>query len=505
MEHNFYSILAAQFLADTSACAIETESGRFYSWADLIHGSGRIANLFKQLKLKRGDRIAVQVDKSPEAVMLYLAVLRAGLVFVPLNTAYQSSEIEYFIGDAKPAVVICSPSNIDWVKPIANSHAVAHVFSLGLAVKPLRKDSLLMAALGCKDKHVCMDVAATDLAAILYTSGTTGRSKGAMLTHGNLSSNAQILKTFWGWRRNDVLLHVLPIFHVHGLFVALHGALLSGSKMIWHNKFDPDAVIAALPRATVMMGVPTMYVRLLDNLGFTSKAARNMRLFISGSAPLLKETFVQFEARLGKRILERYGMSETIMLTSNPLLGERVAGTVGPALPEVQLRVVDDQGQVLAKDSVGGIQVKGPNVFAGYWQMPGKTAEEFTADGFFKTGDVGLIDSAGYVSIVGRSKDLIITGGYNVYPKEIESLIDELPGVLESAVIGLPHRDFGEAVTAVVVAKAGAKLEERAIIEQLKAIIANFKIPKRIHLVSALPRNAMGKVQKNLLRDLFNK
>ena len=504
MQDNFYTLLAAHFPPAADACAIETQGSKYYSWADLINGSGRIANLFKSLKLKRGDRIAVQVEKSPEAVMLYLASLRAGLVFVPLNTAYQSGEIDYFIGNAKPAIVVCSPGDINWIEPIASSHAVAHVFTLGVSVKGLRKDSLLKAAAPYKDEHLCVDVASTDLAAILYTSGTTGRSKGAMLTHGNLASNAQVLKTLWGWRRNDVLLHVLPIFHVHGLFVALHGALLSGSKMIWHNKFDPDAVIAALPRATVMMGVPTMYVRLLDNAGFTSKAARNMRLFISGSAPLLKETFVQFEARLGKRILERYGMSETIMLTSNPLLGERIAGTVGPALPEVLVRVADDKGQTLPAGEVGGIQVKGPNVFAGYWQMPEKTAEEFTADGFFKTGDVGQIDIAGYVTIVGRSKDLIITGGYNVYPKEIESVIDELPGVLESAVIGLPHRDFGEAVTAVVVARGGTKLKERAIIEQLKAKIANFKVPKRIHIVAALPRNTMGKVQKNILRDQFN-
>ena len=504
MQDNFYAVLAAQFPADTGACAIETQNGQYYSWADLINGSGRIANLFKHLRLSRGDRIAVQVEKSPEAVMLYLAALRAGLVFVPLNTAYQSSEIDYFIGNAKPVVVVCSPSNINWIHPIAKRYAVAHVFTLGVTVKTLRKDSLLLAAATFKDNHACVDVAPSDLAAILYTSGTTGRSKGAMLTHSNLASNAQVLKVLWGWRRNDVLLHALPIFHVHGLFVALHGALLSGSKMIWHNKFDPDAVIAALPRVTVMMGVPTMYVRLLDNPNFTSKAARNMRLFISGSAPLLKETFVQFEARLGKRILERYGMSETIMLTSNPLLGERIAGTVGLALPQVQVRVADEEGLVLANGNVGGIQVKGPNVFAGYWQMPEKTAEEFTADGFFKTGDVGQIDSAGYVSIVGRSKDLIITGGYNVYPKEIESLIDELPGVLESAVIGLAHRDFGEAVTAVVVARSGVQLEERAMIEQLKAKIANFKVPKRIHIVAALPRNTMGKVQKNVLRDQFS-
>ena len=508
MTANFYTVLAQQFPPDQTACAIETQnsetqSGQYYSWADLVNGSGRIANLFKALKLKRGDRVAVQIEKSPEAVMLYLAVLRAGLVFVPLNTAYQSSEVDYFISDAKPAVVICSPDNLEWIKSIAAKYGAVHVYTLAETVKRLRKDSLLAAAASQKNNHVCVDVAPSDLAAILYTSGTTGRSKGAMLTHDNLATNAQTLKTYWGWRRSDVLLHALPIFHVHGLFVALHGALLSGSKMIWHNKFDATAVIAALPRATVMMGVPTMYVRLLDSAAFTSKVARNVRLFISGSAPLLRETFIQFEERIGKRILERYGMSETIMLTSNPLNGERIAGTVGLALPQVQVRVADDHGKSVEANGIGGIQVKGPNVFAGYWQMPEKTNEEFTADGFFKTGDVGQMDSRGYISIVGRSKDLIITGGYNVYPKEIESLIDELPGVLESAVIGVAHRDFGEAVTAVVVPKAGVQLDEASMIALLKVSIANFKVPKRIYFVDSLPRNTMGKVQKNSLREQF--
>ena len=509
MTANFYALLAQQFPPDQSACAIEAQHSvaqnvPYYSWADLVNGSGRIANVFTSLKLKSGDRVAVQVEKSPEAVMLYLAVLRAGLVFVPLNTAYQSSEIDYFISDAKPAVVICSPTNHQWIKTIAAKYGVCHVYTLGESVKRLRKDSLLTAAAVQKNSHACVDVAAADLAVILYTSGTTGRSKGAMLTHANLASNAQTLKILWGWRRSDVLLHVLPIFHIHGLFVALHGALLSGSKIIWHNKFDVAAVIAAMPRATVLMGVPTMYVRLLDSAAFTSKAARNMRLFVSGSAPLLKETFVQFEARIGKRILERYGMSETVMLTSNPLNGERIAGTVGLALPQVQVRIADDQSNSVDTNNIGAIQVKGPNVFAGYWQMPEKTKEEFTADGFFKTGDVGQMDDRGYVSIVGRSKDLIITGGYNVYPKEIESLIDEIPGVLESAVIGIAHRDFGEAVTAVVVPKTGVQLDEAAIIACLKVSIANFKVPKRIFFVVSLPRNTMGKVQKNRLREQFS-
>jgi malonyl-CoA/methylmalonyl-CoA synthetase len=341
------------------------------------------------------------------------------------------------------------------------------------------------------------------LAAILYTSGTTGRSKGAMLTHGNLGSNAQTLHHYWRWRRADVLLHALPIFHVHGLFVAAHGALLSGSKMIWLPRFEPAAVIGAMPRATVFMGVPTMYVRLLDAEAFGRETCAGMRLFVSGSAPLLTETFKQFEERTGQRILERYGMSETVMLTSNPYDGNRIGGTVGLPLPGVEVRVADKAGKVCGTDEVGDIQVRGPNVFAGYWRMPEKTREEFTSDGFFRTGDVGRFDSNGYLSIVGRGKDLIISGGYNVYPKEIESYLDELPGVLESAVVGIPDRDFGESVAAVVVPRPQAKLDPAQIIASLKSRIAGFKVPKRLILVEELPRNQMGKVQKNLLRDRF--
>jgi malonyl-CoA/methylmalonyl-CoA synthetase len=344
---------------------------------------------------------------------------------------------------------------------------------------------------------------ANDLAAILYTSGTTGRSKGAMLTHGNLLSNAGVLKDYWGWTEGDVLIHALPIFHVHGLFVALHGALLNGSKMIWFSRFDPKRVVEKLPEATVFMGVPTLYVRLLAEPGLTRKAVRGMRLFIAGSAPLLIETFEEWRERTGHTILERYGMSETIMLTSNPYnpaQGERRGGTVGFALPGVRLRVRDDAGRDCTTDEIGNIQVSGPNVFAGYWRMPDKTKEEFTADGFFKTGDVGKIDGRGYVTIVGRSKDLIISGGYNVYPAEIEGYINELPGVAESAVVGVPHPDFGEVGVAIVIAKAGGVLEPDAIVAELKSKLANFKIPKRCFVVPELPRNTMGKVQKALLR-----
>jgi malonyl-CoA/methylmalonyl-CoA synthetase len=502
---NLYALLRAQFPSDLRACALEavaTDTRRkpnYYTWADLEQSSAKIANLFKSLKIAPGSRVAVQVEKSPEAVMLYLATLRAGLVFVPLNSAYQSSELDYFIGNAKPAIVICSPSNSAWITPLTKAHKVQQLYTLG----EKRDGSLLKAAAACSDRHNCVLRSGEDLAAILYTSGTTGRSKGAMLSHNNLYSNALVLKKSWGWRKADVLLHALPIFHVHGLFVALHGALLSGSKMLWLNKFDPTVVLQNIERASVFMGVPTMYVRLLDNPKFTSRVTRNMRLFVSGSAPLLTETFKQFETTTGKRILERYGMSETIMLTSNPLDGERIAGTVGAALPGLQLRVVASD-KPTQTDEIGDIQVKGLSVFSGYWQMPEKTAEEFTTDGYFKTGDVGKVDSNGYVSIVGRSKDLIISGGFNVYPKEIESILDAIDGVAESAVIGVPHRDFGEAVTAVVVAKAGAKLDEAAIIASLKQSIANFKVPKRIHVVTELPRNTMGKVQKNILRDQFS-
>ncbi|MDH5204500.1 MAG: AMP-binding protein, partial [Hylemonella sp.] len=358
----------------------------------------------------------------------------------------------------------------------------------------------------CSDQHEPAVCAADDLAAILYTSGTTGRSKGAMLTHGNLLSNAQVLKEYWGWRPGDVLLHVLPIFHVHGLFVALHGALLNGSKIIWMAKFDARRAIEKLPEATVLMGVPTLYVRMLAEPTLTREAVRNMRLFIAGSAPLLIETFTDWQERTGHTILERYGMSETIMLTSNPYAaaqGERRGGTVGFPLPGVSLRVCGESGAPVAQGEIGGIQVKGPNVFKGYWRMPEKTREEFTADGYFRTGDVGKIDERGYVTIVGRSKDLIISGGYNVYPAEIEGYINEMPGVAESAVVGVAHPDFGEVGVAVVVARPGAAVDAEQVIAALKSRLANFKIPKRCFVLTELPRNTMGKVQKNLLRDQY--
>ena len=461
-----------------------------------------LANLLQSLGLPAGARVAVQVEKSVEAMMLYLATLRAGYVFLPLNTAYQSAEISYFIENAEPAVVVCSPKNFGWVSKIAFQAGTQNVFTLG----DDRTGSLLERAAHCSDQHAVAEMKADDLAAILYTSGTTGRSKGAMLTHGNLLSNALVLKDYWGWQPGDVLIHALPIFHVHGLFVALHGALINGSKMIWLSAFDPKLVLQKLPQATVFMGVPTLYVRLLAEPGLTRDACRNMRLFVAGSAPLLIETFTDWQQRTGHTILERYGMSETAMLTSNPYRaqdGERRGGTVGFALPGVGLRVRGDDGRNLATGEIGGIEVKGPNVFKGYWRMPEKTKEEFTADGWFKTGDVGKIDGRGYVTIVGRSKDLIISGGYNVYPAEIEGYINDMPGVAESALVGVPHPDFGEVGVAVVIAKPGAPVSGEAVLASLKAQLANFKIPKKCFVLPELPRNTMGKVQKNLLRDQY--
>lgn len=496
---NLFSALHAAFPKDLNATAVETDNGLNYSWRDIERATAMLANLLASLKLPAGSRIAVQVEKSVEAMLLYLATLRAGYVFLPLNTAYQSAEIEYFIGNAEPAVVVCSKKNFGWVSKIAFKAGTQNVFTLD----DDRTGSLLARAAHCSDQHTAAVKGADDLAAILYTSGTTGRSKGAMLSHGNMLSNALVLKDYWGWQPGDVLIHALPIFHVHGLFVALHGALINGSKMIWCAKFDPKFVVAKMPEATVFMGVPTLYVRLLNEPGLDKQAVRNMRLFVAGSAPLLIETFNDWQKKTGHTILERYGMSETAMLTSNPYKGERRGGTVGFALPGVTLRVQDDGGKLLGVDEIGGIQVKGPNVFKGYWRMPEKTREEFTADGFFKTGDVGKIDQRGYITIVGRSKDLIISGGYNVYPAEIEGYINDLPGVAESALVGVPHPDFGEVGVAVVIAKSGAALKPDAIIAALKSKLANFKIPKQCFVVPELPRNTMGKVQKNLLREQY--
>ena len=495
MNANLYALLHDHFADRAGEPCILIPDGPVIHYDQLDAASARFAHALVAAGGRAGDRVAVQVDKCWEALALYLGCLRAGLVYLPLNTGYQRSELAYFFGDAEPRVIVCRPEAAERIAALRPEAAI-----LTLAGG---EGTLAASAANRQETFDTIVSGPNDLAAILYTSGTTGRAKGAMLTHRNLGSNALALVDRWGFTRGDVLLHALPIYHVHGLFVAIHCVLLSGSRMLWLAKFDPQEVRTLLPRATVMMGVPTFYTRLLADPAFGASDCRSMRLFVSGSAPLLPETFEEFRRRTEFTILERYGMSETVMNTSNPLDGERIAGTVGPALPGVSLRVVDTDGKPCAAGQVGDVQVKGPNVFAGYWRMAEKTREDFTADGYFRTGDVGEILGNGYLRLVGRAKDLIITGGLNVYPKEVEEKIDALPGVVESAVIGVPDADFGEAVTAVVVAQAGEALAERDLIAALKAEIASFKVPKRVHFVDELPRNAMGKVQKNVLRDRF--
>jgi malonyl-CoA/methylmalonyl-CoA synthetase len=497
MNENFHAAIEAAARGREARVLLETDDGASYTHAQAAEWSGRIANLLVASGAGRGDRVAVQVEKSPMSLFLYLACLRAGLVYLPLNSAYQRGELAHFIDDAQPGVIVCRPQNVPTMQALCAGRARV------LALDDDGGGELAHAALQQPAGFATVAAGADDLAVILYTSGTTGRSKGAMLTHRNLSSNARTLVESWGFDERDVLLHALPIFHVHGLFVANHCALLSGARMLWHRKFDAKRVLRDLPRATVLMGVPTFYTRLLAEAGFTREAAAGVRLFISGSAPLLPDTFAEFAARTGKPILERYGMSETGMNTSNPLDGERRAGSVGFPLPGVSVRVAGDGDRPLPAGEVGGIQVKGPNVFGGYWRMPEKTREEFTADGWFRTGDVGTFDADGYLSIVGRAKDLIISGGYNVYPKEIELALDAMPGVAESAVIGIPHPDFGEAVAAVVVPRKDARLDPGAMIAELRKNLANFKVPKQVYLVEELPRNAMGKVQKAELRNRY--
>ena len=467
-----YDLIARRAPAP-SKTFLETPEGRKLTFADLAAGSARMANALAARGVVAGDRVAVQVDKSPDAILLYLACLRAGAVFLPLNTAYTPAEIEYFLSDAEPRVFVCEPQK--------------------------------------KDSFADVERGADDLAAILYTSGTTGRSKGAMLSHGNLASNALTLVDYWRFTDKDVLIHALPIYHTHGLFVAMNTLLLAGGSMFFLPKLDPDLMLQLMQRgATAMMGVPTFYTRLLAHPGLTKEATKNMRLFVSGSAPLLAETHREWTARTGHAILERYGMTETNMNTSNPYDGDRVPGAVGFPLPGVSVRITNPEtGAPLKQGEIGMIEVKGPNVFKGYWRMPEKTAAEFRADGFFITGDLGKIDERGYVFIVGRDKDLVITGGFNVYPIEVETEIDALPGVVESAVIGVHHPDFGEGVTAVVVPKKEGAPDEKQVLAALEARLAKFKLPKRVLFVPELPRNAMGKVQKAELRktygDLYKK
>lgn len=477
---------------------------RWYTYEHVFQVSARFANTLVELGVKPGDRVAVQVSKSIEAIMLYLATLRAGAVFLPLNTAYTASEIEYFLGNATPSLFVCDPSNRDSLQPIADGLKVRlETFGIWEGVDE-EAGSFFRHATAASDEFDTVARSSSDLAAILYTSGTTGRSKGAILSHGNLLSNAETLVDYWAFNREDVLVHALPIFHTHGLFVATNVILRSGASLILLSGFKTDDVIRQLPNATTLMGVPTFYTRLLDDQRFNQELVKHIRLFVSGSAPLLAETHIEFEKRTGHRILERYGMTETNMNTSNPYEGDRRAGTVGFPLPGVEVRVSDpDNGTELSIGEVGVLEVKGPNVFSGYWQMPDKTEEEFREDGFFITGDLATIDDQGYIQIVGRSKDLIISGGYNIYPKELELLLDGQEGVLESAVIGVPHRDFGEGVIGVLVAKPGQEISEEHTLVAIRNEIARYKQPKKLVVVDELPRNTMGKVQKNVLRETY--
>lgn len=496
---NLFALFQDRFPQDMTAPALVVPGAEIVSYAELDERSARIAGLLTGLGIGKGERIAVQVDKSPQAVALYLACLRIGAVYLPLNTAYTPAEVAYFLGDAEPSLLVCRPQAEQALKDVIGDNAALRLLTLDGD----GQGSLTDATANAEPNSAVAEVEPGDLAAILYTSGTTGRSKGAMLSHENLASNALALHDMWGWREGDVLIHALPIFHVHGLFVAIHCALLNGSKMWFLPKFDADQVIDLLPQSTVLMGVPTFYTRLVDHPRLNREACAKMRLFIAGSAPLLAETFESFADKTGHRILERYGMTEAGMITSNPLDGERLPATVGYPLPGVKVRVADEDGRVLSPGEIGVLEITGPNVFSGYWRMPEKTAAEFREDGWFITGDVAQVAEDGRVSIVGRAKDMIISGGYNVYPKEIETVIDGLDGVKESAVIGVPHPDFGEAVVAVVVAEDGGTVDGARIQTGIQDDLARFKHPKCVFVVDELPRNTMGKVQKNVLRERY--
>ncbi len=497
MSANLYDLIRSA-APQLDKAALEVPGGWSLSYSDLFERSGQFANAIVALGVAPGDRVAVQIDKSPDFIALVLACLRAGAVLLPLNTAYTLAELEYFLGDARPALVVCSPSALEATRDLARKLGLHAVESLGAA----RDGTLAQAVAAAPSTFQTIARDKDDLAAILYTSGTTGRSKGAMLTHENLASNALALIDIWRFASDDVLIHALPVFHTHGLFVATNVALLAGASMIFLPAFDADAIVAALPRATTLMGVPTFYTRLVTHPGINRESTAHMRLFVSGSAPLLAETHQHWRDKTGHAILERYGMTETNMIASNPYQGARKPGAVGFALPGVSIRIAAAQtGARLPAGEIGIIEVKGPNVCKGYWQMPEKTDAEFRSDGFFITGDLGRIDADGYLEIVGRAKDLIISGGFNVYPKEVEDEIDALEGVYESAVVGLPHPDFGEGVTALVVPKKAAHLNEAEMLAALTKRLARYKLPKRIFIVDALPRNAMGKVQKAALRD----
>lgn len=490
-KEGFKNNLEGQFLYD--------DKGLNVTYRELDSETAKLANGLKELGLSEGDRVTVQVDKCIEMVYLYLACVRSNIIFHPLNPAYKEKELSYFLDDAKPSLFISNEETISSISDLSLEHSIDHLFVLNNDGSGNFSDISTS-----EDNYITVACSDDDIAALLYSSGTTGKPKGIMLSHGNISSNAESLVKAWGFQESDCLLHALPIYHVHGLFVALGCVFMTGSKLKWLESFDADVVLKSIPECTVMMGVPTYYTRLLKRDLLDSKLTEGIRLFISGSAPLLEETFNEFNQRTNHQILERYGMTETNMNTSNPLKGNRKPGTVGLPLEDVQVRVVDEENNVLSQGEIGNLQIKGPNVFKGYWEMPEKTKEDFSKDGFFNTGDKGLIDEGGYVSIIGRSKDMIISGGLNVYPKEIESLIDKIEGVLESAVIGLSDEDLGEKVVAVIVSEESKTLDEKKVISEIKDQLAGFKAPKEVKFIDQLPRNAMGKVQKNILRETFS-
>ncbi len=500
MSDNLYQHFQTVIDRQPEATFLTTSEGQVIRYGEIPALTARLSGALVGLGVERGDRVAVQVEKSPETVLLYLACLRMGAVYLPLNTAYTGEEIAYFLGDAEPALFVCRPQDEAEARTLCAAQP-----RTALATLDADSGGSLMAAVArAEPLEGIAACGPDDLASILYTSGTTGRSKGAMLTHGNLRSNAEALVETWHFSSNDRLIHALPIFHIHGLFVACNTVLSSGASMLYLPRFDADEVIDAMADGTVMMGVPTFYSRLLKSPRLDHQTVAAMRLFVSGSAPLTAETHQAFSKRTGAAILERYGMTETGMNSSNPYDGERRAGTVGFPLPGVEIRITQpERAEALQQGEVGMIEVRGPNVFAGYWRMPEKTAEELRPDGWFMTGDLGMVDSRGYLQIVGRGKDLVISGGYNVYPREVEQIIDEHPDVEESAVIGVPHADFGEGVTAIVVPAASAQPTEAAIVEALSGRLARFKQPKRVIFIGSLPRNAMGKVQKNQLRETY--
>ena len=490
-KEGFKNNLEGQFLYD--------DKGLNVTYRELDSETAKLANGLKELGLSEGDRVTVQVDKCIEMVYLYLACVRSNIIFHPLNPAYKEKELSYFLDDAKPSLFLSNEETISSISDLSLEHSIDHLFVLNNDGSGNFSDISTS-----KDNYITVACSDDDIAALLYSSGTTGKPKGIMLSHGNISSNAESLVKAWGFQESDCLLHALPIYHVHGLFVALGCVFMTGAKLKWLESFDADVVLKSIPECTVMMGVPTYYTRLLKRDLLDSKLTEGIRLFISGSAPLLEETFNEFNQRTNHQILERYGMTETNMNTSNPLKGNRKPGTVGLPLEDVKVRVVDEENNELSQGEIGNLQIKGPNVFKGYWEMPEKTKEDFSKDGFFNTGDKGLIDEGGYVSIIGRSKDMIISGGLNVYPKEIESLIDKIDGVLESAVIGLSDEDLGEKVVAVIVSEESKTLDEKKVISEIKDQLAGFKAPKEVKFIDQLPRNAMGKVQKNILRETFS-